>query len=457
MHVVIRRHTCDQTAQGRRAVRWHNVATLAQGAFTGETIMTRLVMLAVGVMAIASPQAQTGRDSMLCGVNTPAFSNSLNEDDRGRSWRLKSSAPGCQIDLKQDGRIEFTDDFNDIKSLSAGGSFELSVLKGGIRRDLSVSSKNGSLARTWKVDGRERPYDDDARKWFAAFLIDLDHQTAAGVDSRVPALLGRGGVSAVLKETEQMPSDYARSIYYTKLAAATKLTAAELAAILDQATSLHADDYHATELLQNLALPQLSDATVHAAALRLLAAVKSDLYVAQGIQTLTRDNRVVKDDVDFAIAAASRMSSDHFKAEVVRTLMGTGRVDSAVRTRLATITTDMHEDYDINDVIEQLMAGASAETSARRTMLEAAGRIKSDNYRATSLKALLKDRSLVEMDLLDFVAAARKMTTDSFKAEVLIAIARHSPPTPRVRDAVATAADSLARQYRDSVRQAVGR
>ena len=419
--------------------------------------MTSLVMVAVGVMATANPQAQPGRDSTICGANTPAFSNSLNEDDRGRSWRLKSSAAGCQIELKQDGRIEFTDDFTDIKALSPGGSFDLLEVKGGVRRELVVTSKSGSLVRTWKVVGRERPYDDAASRWLATFLIDLDRQTAACVDSRLPPMLRRGGVSAVLKETEQMPSDYARSVYYTKLAAATKLTAGDLAAILDQAASLHADDYHAAEMLQNLALPQMSDATVHAAALRLLGAMKSDLYVTQGIQTLTRDNRLAKEDVDFAIGAASRMSSDHFKAEVVRALMGTGRLDTAGRTKLARIASDMHEDYDINDVIEQLMDTGSAEATARRTMLAAAGRIKNDSYRATSLKALLKDRSLVEADLLEFVATAAKMTTDSFKADVLIAIARHSPPTPRVRDAVATAADSLARQYRDSVRHAVGR
>ena len=359
--------------------------------------------------------------------------------------------------MRQDGRIAFNDDFTDIKSLSPGGSFDLSVLKGGVRRELSVSSKNGALARKWKVDGRERPYDDDASRWLAEFLVDLDYLTAAGVDSRLPALLRGGGVSAVLKETERMPNEYARGVYYTKLAAATKLTGAELAAILDQARSLQTDDYHAADLLQNLAAPKIGDADVHAAAIRLLSVVKSDLYVSQGIQMLAGAGPMAKYDVDFAIGAAVRMSSDHFKAEVVRVLMGIGRSDATIRANLSRVIADMHEDYDIDDVISQLMVNGSAEPAARRTMLEAAGRIKSDNYRSTSLRALLKDRSLVESDLLEFVAAAGKMTIDSFKAEVLIAIARHSPPTPRVREAVATAADSLSRQYRDTVRQAVGR
>ena len=423
--------------------------------------MTTLVMLAVGTLAVAD--AQTGRESTLCGANTPSFSNSLNEDDRGRSWRLKASAPGCQIDLKQEGKIEVTDDFSDIKSLSSGGSFVLMELKGGARRELSVTSKNGSLARTWKVDRHERPYDDEARRWLAAFLLDLDRQTAAGVDSRLPALLRLGGVSAVLKETALIPNEYARASYYTKLAAATKLTTADLVAILDQAASLQTGDSCAVELFQNLATPQMTDAAVHAAALRLLAVVKSDYYVTQGIQTLARegvpgaDSRLAKDDADFAISAASRMISDNFKAEVVRALTRTGRLDAGVRAGLARITAGMNEDFYLNDVIEQVSINGSIDANARRAMLDAASRIQSDNYKAMSLKSLLRDRGLDESDLLDFVTAAGRMKTDSFKADVLIAVARYSPPTPRVRDAVSTAANSLSRPYRDSVRQAVGR
>ena len=414
----------------------------------------------VGALAALAPQA---RESALCGPHPTSFSNALNDNGLERSWRVKTTSAGCQIDLKQEGKIEFTDDFMDIKSLSPGGTFSLFVLSDGVRRELSISTKNGSLARMWKVDGRERPFDDDARGWFGAFLIDLDRQTAAGVGSRLPTLLRRGGVGEVLKETAQMPSDYARGAYYASLAAATKLSPSDVVSILEQATSLHTADSYAAELLQSLAAPHMRDSAVRAAAVRMLADVKADLYVNQVVQTLLREltsagnGRMAKEDIDVIINAALRISTDAFKADIVRSAVNTGRLDADGCAALTRIAVGMHEDFYIDDVIEELAGSGTLDTNARHTLIDAAGRITSDRYRAMSLKAFVRDRRLGEADLLELIAAAGKLKADAEKADVLMAIARHSPPTPRVREAVVTTADLLAKPYRDSVRQAVGR
>lgn len=428
------------------------------------TVIVGVLAALVPASGSSSPaQGPTARESALCGPSPTSFSNALNDNGRERSWRLKTTSAGCQIDLKQEGKVEFSDDFMDIKSLSRGGTFDLTVLKGGVRRELSVSNKNGALVRTWKVDGRERPYDDDARQWFGAFLIDLDRQTAVGVDSRLPALLRRGGVAEVLKETAQMPGEYARGVYYTSLAAATKLSSSDVVSILDQASSLDTADSYAADLLQSLAGPQIRDPAVRAATVKLLANVKSDYYINQGIQTLLRGSpadgrgRLTADDVDVVIGAALRMSADVFKAEIVRGVVKTGRLDADGRAKLARIAADMREDFYLDDVIEELAGSGALDANARHTLIAAAGRITSDRYRAMSLKALLRDRGLGEADLLELIAAAGKLRADAEKAEVLIAISRHSPPTGRVRDAVSTAADSLVKRYRDLVKEAVGR
>jgi hypothetical protein len=404
---------------------------------------------------------QTGNGSTFCGPGTTSFSNSVNEDDRGRTWKLKASAPGCEIDLRQEGKVEFNDDFTDVKSLSSGGVFELTVQKGGVRRELSLSNRNGSLERTWKVDGHDHPYDDEARRWFAAFLIDLDRQTAFGVDSRLPTLLRRGGVDAVLKETALMPSDYARGVYYKKLAASTALSASNLTAILDQATSLHTGDYYATELLKNLALPQVREANVHAAALRLLGTVNSDYYIASGVQAVIvgpqAGRALTSDDVDFVVRATGRIKSDYYRAEVMKGLLSAGRPDPRTRRDLARLIVDMHEDFYIGDVIQQLARNGGLDVETRHALIEATGHIRSDYYRAESMKALLRDSEMREADLLDVTTAAIPLTSDHYKADVLTTIARHPAATPRVREAVSKAAESMSQYYRENVKRAVSR
>jgi hypothetical protein len=155
-------------------------------------------------------------------------STSITDDDGRQKWTIKLEGTSCRIDFRMEGKAKFNDDFTDLVSLAPGGSFRLDVTDDGERRQLEITPGAGGLERTWKVNGREQAYDDAARAWFGAFLIELDRRTAVGVDQRLPVLLKKGGVSGVLAETAQMPSDYARNVYYTKLAAATHLSSADV-------------------------------------------------------------------------------------------------------------------------------------------------------------------------------------------------------------------------------------
>jgi hypothetical protein len=159
--------------------------------------------------------AQAGR---FCeGRGLDKSSTSVQENDRERRMTIKLSGSGCSVDLSAEGKFDFNADFTDITRIDSNGFFRVDVTDRGVRRQLDIESRNGTLTRAWRVDGRERPYDAEARAWFASFLIELDRRTAIGVDIRLPILIRQGGVDAVLKEPALMSSDYARSQYYVKL------------------------------------------------------------------------------------------------------------------------------------------------------------------------------------------------------------------------------------------------
>jgi hypothetical protein len=367
---------------------------------------------------------------------------------------VKISAPSCEVDLHAEGRVTFNADFTDITSLSSGGSFHVSVLRDGLRHELTITERNGSLARTWKVDGKEQPFDAAGQRWFASFLLDLDRQTAIGVDVRLPMLLKQGGVPAVLKETAQMPGDYPRSVYFDKLVGATTLTSANVTAILDQTASMATGDYYAEQILSRVAASRASDPSVHAAALRVLEGIKSDYYISTGTNAMI-GARPTPEDVDFLLRAAARMSSDYYRLQLISHVTKGGGLSAAQRGDLARITAGMHEDYYIANVI-QLIAGKSGlDAPSRRALVDATRRIRSDYYKLEALRAILEDSSLREGDLLDLVDAARGIDSDYYEAEALRAIAQQAGTTTRVNDAVISAADRLSDYYRTSVRQVV--
>ena len=230
------------------------------------------LLLATAVRAETKPSAPASTSTLFqaCPDALEHSSTSVIDNDGHRKVTVKLDGGRCAIDFRLEGKVQFNDDFTDVASLSRDGSLRLDVKDDGERRQLEIEPGRDGLVRTWKVNGREQAYDAAARAWFAGFLVELDRRTAVGVDQRLPVLLRKGGVAAVLEETGRMPSDYARGVYFSKLAGARQLSSAEVARVLDQAASMKTGDYYAAELLKNLGARAGDDADVRSAMFRLI-------------------------------------------------------------------------------------------------------------------------------------------------------------------------------------------
>ena len=98
------------------------------------------------------------------------------------------SSPDCKVELRVDGTVEFNEAFSDVKSLTRGGTFKLDVTEGGVRRELDLRERNGSLVRVYRLEGREQTFDAAAQAWLADMLITLRNST-----DKLQALLDRLG------------------------------------------------------------------------------------------------------------------------------------------------------------------------------------------------------------------------------------------------------------------------
>ena len=244
----------------------------------------------------------------------------------------------------------------------------------GVRRELEIESKNGTLSRTWRVDGRERPYDADARAWFATFLIELDRRTGIGVDIRLPLLLRQGGVDAVLKETALMAGDYARGLYYTKLARTTKLTPADVTRVLNQAASLTKSDHYSTELLRAIAGQGLTDSSVRIAVAGLIGKMKSDHYQAESVGVLAGAGKIGADEMTVLLQAVQAMESDHYKVQALTKMLTSGTLDGAQQESLARAASGIKSDHYANEFLKAI-AGARPMAPAVRQAYPRGGRL----------------------------------------------------------------------------------
>ena len=383
-------------------------------------------------------------------------SSSIHEDDKYRRWTVKLSGPSCTVDLRAEGKIEFNADFTDLASIDQNGFFRVDVTEGGVRRQLDIESKGGTLTRTWRVDGRERPYDNEARAWFAAFLIELDRRTAIGVNVRLPLLVRQGGVDAVLRETALISSDYARSQYYIKLPAATKVTPAETIRILKQAGTVTTSAHYLAELVRAYTA-NVQDASVRTALVELVERMDSDHYRATSIETILGPGAPGQAEMDVLVRLVPRMTSDHYKAQVLLKVLKAPTLSTSHRVSIATTSAAIESDHYAAEVLMALARKGLGDEAVRRAFFDAASKVGSDHYHGEVLNAVVGGPAITERELLDVVANAKGVGSEHYRAEVLGRVARHQAASDRVKSAVLEAGDAMSRHYADQVRRAVGR
>jgi hypothetical protein len=415
------------------------------------------LLLAAGARAETKSSAPTVPFLRSCAGELSHSSSSILEDDDRKRWTIRLKGTRCAVDFRMEGTVKFNDDFTDLVSLSKDGSFRLDVTDDGERRQLDILPGRDGLERTWKVNGREQPYDAAARAWLGSFLIELDRRTAVAVEQRLPILLKKGGVSGVLAETGQMSSDYARSVYYAKLASATKLTNADIVKVFDQAASLGTSDHYSSELLKDLGVRTGDDANVRAAMFRMIQKMKSDHYRSESVRQAIGSGKLGARETDFLIDVIQTMESDYYKAEVLKQAVAKGSFEPAQRKRLAALARDIDSDHYAYEFVKALAASEGSAPGEARALIDAAATIDSDHYLSESIAAILAESTLTEADLLAIVKISAHSSSDHYRSEMLRAVLAHRAVTDAVRQAALSATSGMSSHYREEIERVAAR
>jgi hypothetical protein len=121
---------------------------------------------------------------------------------KGGSWSMVRTENGKTLKVQGKGRVEFTDDDTDVKSLEPGGSFSIETAGGwfaGSRtsRFEVIAAEDGSLSRSYRIDGKAVS-EAEGRAWLASVLPEVLRELAIGADARVARILAKSGPAGVL-------------------------------------------------------------------------------------------------------------------------------------------------------------------------------------------------------------------------------------------------------------------
>ena len=123
--------------------------------------------------------------ALLISSPVPGFQAQKSHDENISitRWEHSDTEIGLKRRLETRGKAEFTDDYTDIKDVSAGGWViieehrERESFRYEVRRDPA-----GQLTRAFFVNGTARPLDESAKAWLARIVLDAVRQGAVDAD-----------------------------------------------------------------------------------------------------------------------------------------------------------------------------------------------------------------------------------------------------------------------------------
>ena len=307
--------------------------------------------------------------------------------DESRSTTTWShSDDGLKMRVEIRGKAEFTEEYTDIRDVSAGGFVRIEEDRDGQSRRYEVRRyANGELQRTYYVNGNARPLDVEARNWLAKTVLNAVRQSGIDANKRVQTILSQRGVSGVLDEIGMISGDYAKGIYFKALIKNGNLSIAALQNVLRAAARQISSDYEQAQLLIGVAADLTGKEAALPAFFEATATIKSDYELKRVLTALLKDTTPSREVLIQIAKTAGGMSSDYEKANVLKSVAARFLDDRELRTAFFQTVATIKSDYEHRGVLSALLKNSKLNEEVLSGLLNSASHMSSDYEKATFL------------------------------------------------------------------------
>ena len=310
-------------------------------------------------------------------------------------WEFSDTDIGLKRRFEVQGKVEFTDDYTDIKNVSEGGWVVIEE-----HRDRQSSryevrhDASGQLKRTFYVNGAARPIDDAGKAWLAKFVLDAVRQGGIDAEKRVKTILAQRDVAGVLAEIDQITGDWAKRKYFEQLLKQGNLDATALRDVLHKMARDISSDYEQAQLLTAVA-PML---TGKEAALQpyfdAVATIKSDYERSQVLKKLLKQETPSSALLVLVASSTKTISSDYERHGVLSALAKARIQSEEVLRILLDSAMEMSSDYEKASLLVEVSNVYTGDARLKSAFLKAVETIKSDYERGRVLSVLLKNKQI---------------------------------------------------------------
>ena len=309
---------------------------------------------------------------------------SRDETQSNTTWIQQDGDQKRLLEIR--GKAEFNDDYTDVKDVSEDGVVRIEEVRNGQSRRYEVRrDAGGQLTRAFYLNGQSRGLDETARKWIAELVLMAVRQGGIDADKRVQRILSSQGVAGVLREIDQIQSDYAKRRYFDALVKQGNLNETALRDVLAQAARQIKSDYEQAQLLIGVA-PVLANKTgAMPAFFQAVGTVESDYEHSRVLKTLLKRVEPSKDLLIEVASSTKGISSDYEKAGVLKAVAAVYLDDTTLRGVFFQTVGTIGSDYEHRGVLSALVKTKNLSEAVLTQLLDSAAGISSDYEKATFL------------------------------------------------------------------------
>ncbi|MDX1996894.1 MAG: M56 family metallopeptidase [Thermoanaerobaculia bacterium] len=353
---------------------------------------------------------------------------------KGQSLRVKGHASGRhEIDLRQAScRLEI--DVEGPLVVAAAGQVELGPGARLMVRETSGRGERSLLAggghgagpvSKYRVDGADRPFDDEARAFVARALLEVQRSTTMGLEERVAALHSAGGSAAVLAEIAEISTDFLRAEYLKELFAQAHPRGAELTAALVVVAELIESDYEQSQILQSVAMNAEGGEPLPDAFFLAAGRIESDYERSQTLHKVLARSSVTEPEIVRVLALARELESDYERGQVLGEALNRSALPEATVLEVLGSIEGLESDYEASQVLGRLITKRPLAPAEIDGAIVATNRLESDYERAEILIALARANALGGPQLDHYVAAAEALDSEHDRDRALAAALRN--------------------------------
>jgi hypothetical protein len=356
---------------------------------------------------------------------------------------------GTATTLSYDGKITFTDDERDIKSITPGGYFRYSKTTFGNKREVFIQSgSDGTLRRKYYVGRSEEPYEPEGRQWLAEMLPEIIATTGLGAEDRIRRIYAKTGLNGALAEIAKIDNDYAQASYYSYLLALPGLKDQDLPGVLAHLNRNMDSDYEKSKLLRQIAPRYLQNTKNTQQYLTAVAGLDSDYEKARVLTYVLQTPALNPASCELVIPAVARIDSDYEQAKVLRAVLAKPELSSKAHKEVISLARNLSSDYDKNRVLLVLIANPKYVSANFGELLGSINTLESDYEKCRALTSLVGKQKLSTQQYLQLFPVVSTLESSYEKSRTLQKI-RATMPTDNaeIRAAYVKAAKTINSEY----------